>query len=1093
MSRRAVSLLLLLLPLLLGGWGLWPAIAGAEEVLPEAVPGVPQTDSIGELQGLVIKDIEVQVMANRLRRNLREVIPIREGQRLSTAAVSRSIELLYRQGNLADVLAEVERLDGGVRLRFKVWPAILVRKVRFSGNRELLDRALNAQLTLREGSIYSFAEAKAQARLLERFYEVEGFRRARVVPEALNARGGQKDVTFKIKEGEQTVIRELTFKGNEFFPPRLLQQSAGLEEGRPFRTELVEESRQALQRFYRAERHLEARIRPVILFDDEDRQVSIRYEIEEGPRVELAFYRTRPPNSGPLAGKVWQDLYRYLPFAYKDGTARKVGWLARLDLLKILDLDAEQQFTDAFSEEAADRITTAKIAEGFDGTKVTTEIVRSEDGREATFKFIIDPGQRVRLEGFSFQGNSFYESQQLDPLFTEAMERFAPRKVYTAEALDQAMVLMTEYYRSQGFLDVRLTPQVKVQETTLRRSAQINILVEEGKRTLVQEVVLPKLATRPRDALTGMVPLVGLVDTPPMTEARLRELVTLQPGEPYNPSKVKAAVEAIQKEYARAGYVYAKVRVTREIPKDSPTNVIVRFELDQGIQARFGEVIVRGSRSTRQEVIRRQLAIAPGDVFNPDQVEKTRQNLSNSGLFQRVSLYPLGGERVRDMMVEVAERKPVMAALSLGLQFSTFALDVNDARVDSTFELTHYNVGGRGHRASLRFELASSYPPTLPDRGGLPIFPDYLLAVGLDLLSYLDKASARRLVLTYQAPYLWGLKLNTTLTGTFFERDRQASWLLNRNSLAVATSKALTPRTNLYLQAQGTLRRPELEETDPSLVLWDVDKEVRLYAQGSAVLLYDRRDNTSRPSNGYLLSVQGELGRAFGCGESWSWNSLTPCTSEAFAPAESWIKASASASALWTPIPWVRLEARLQGGYIIPIGQEDGAVAFEKRFYLGGASTVRGFAQDWLGPHRFREKLLPSALMGTETAVPTGGNAMVWYSTELLIPLERFWGALEDLELAFFRDSGNVFWVGESRSTFEDGVAADEAASGEDADLSIQCSELTSPTGLRSALGVGLRYRTSIGPMRFDVGFPQGKLCDPIEPPFVMHISIGLF
>lgn len=1037
-------------------------------------------------------------MQETARLDLSDVVPLKVGDPLTLSAISRTIELLYRQGTVLDVLAEAELLGDGVRLRFKIWPAIVVRKVRFKGNREELDRNLLGQITLREGSVYSFAEAKNQARVLERYYELEGFRVAKVTPEATRAPRGQMDIIFRVVEGPQTRIREIRFEGNEYFSPRLLQQVSTLEEGRPFRSEMVEASRQSLQRFYVSERHLEARVRPVTLFEDGEKWVTLKYEIEEGPRIRVDFFRTRVAPVGPLGGMVWTSLYARLPFAHADGEARKVGWLARQDLLKLLDLDSEQQFTDAFAEEGAERLRSGKTAEGFEGANVKTQTEPSPNGRDEVIKFIIDPGRRIRLSRFEFSGNSFYSSEQLQDLFKEAIERNAPRGYFTTEALDQAIALMTEYYHSQGFLEVRLEPSVRVETETINQVAHVSIRVEEGQRTLIEEVVLPDQAPVGEGAGFGSSEAGGAV---PVSLETLSKLVSITPGEPYDPVRVKANVESIQKAYASQGYVYARVDVKRERMGAQQTGVRVRFEIEPGVQARFGAVVVRGARYTRPWVIKRQLAVKSGAVYDPAQVEKTRQNLSDTGLFSRVSLYPLGGERVRDMMVEVKERKAISAAFSLGVQFSSFAFDASDARVDSTFELTNYNVLGRGHRASVRFELASSYPPTLPDRGSLPIFPDYLSAVGLDLLSYLDKASTRRLVLTYQAPFVDGpfgaRTFSSTVTGTFFERSRQSSWLLNRNSLAWAASTQLGGHSNLYLQAQGTLRKPELEETDTSLLLWPVDKGVRMFGQASGVLIFDRRNDKARPTNGFLVSLQEEVGQGFGCGDSWEWNSVNPCQEESFKRTEGWLKSSLSASALWTPIPWVRLEARTQAGYLHPFGSDDGAVGFEKRFYLGGASTVRGFSQDWLGPHRFRDKMLPDSLVGSATAVPTGGNAMFWYSTELLVPLERFWGALEDLEFAVFRDSGNVFWVGPSLETFNQAVLSDaaniESESTGVGELATRCNSLISPDGLRSSLGLGLRYRTSIGPMRFDVGFPRGTLCSSLEPNFVMHISIGLF
>lgn len=79
-----------------------------------------------------------------------------------------------------------------------------------------------------------------------------------------------------------------------------------------------------------------------------------------------------------------------------------------------------------------------------------------------------------------------------------------------------------------------------------------------------------------------------------------------------------------------------------------------------------------------------------------------------------------------------------------------------------------------------------------------------------------------------------------------------------------------------------------------------------------------------------------------------------------------------------------------------------------------------------------------------------------------------------------------------SHEFYEAQLEAD-AQAGQGGALASTCSALAVPVSLRSSVGLGLRYRTSIGPMRFDVGFPQGTRCETLEPGYVMHISIGLF
>jgi outer membrane translocation and assembly module TamA len=121
-----------------------------------------------------------------------------------------------------------------------------------------------------------------------------------------------------------------------------------------------------------------------------------------------------------------------------------------------------------------------------------------------------------------------------------------------------------------------------------------------------------------------------------------------------------------------------------------------------------------------------------------------------------------------------------------------------------------------------------------------------------------------------------------------------------------------------------------------------------------------------------------------------------------------------------------------------------------ERFFAGGDTTVRGFARDSLGA--------PGTI--DQNGFPTGGNAMVILNAELRTPIWRNLGGVA------FLDAGNVF----------------RRVSDIDASL------------FRAAAGFGVRYKSPVGPVRFDVGF---KLDDRNPNPgraeqgYAFHFSIG--
>ena len=105
-----------------------------------------------------------------------------------------------------------------------------------------------------------------------------------------------------------------------------------------------------------------------------------------------------------------------------------------------------------------------------------------------------------------------------------------------------------------------------------------------------------------------------------------------------------------------------------------------------------------------------------------------------------------------------------------------------------------------------------------------------------------------------------------------------------------------------------------------------------------------------------------------------------------------------------------------------------------ERFFAGGDTTMRGFALDRLGVHHVPSRDSDTLDPG---GYPLGGNGLLLFNGELRVPVGR------GVKVVGFADIGNVF-RGVSEMTVRE---------------------------LRPALGTGFRYRSPVGPIRFDLGF----------------------
>jgi outer membrane protein insertion porin family/translocation and assembly module TamA len=149
---------------------------------------------------------------------------------------------------------------------------------------------------------------------------------------------------------------------------------------------------------------------------------------------------------------------------------------------------------------------------------------------------------------------------------------------------------------------------------------------------------------------------------------------------------------------------------------------------------------------------------------------------------------------------------------------------------------------------------------------------------------------------------------------------------------------------------------------------------------------------------------------------------------------------------------------RIQFGNIQASNNEPKQIPFSKKFFLGGATSLRGWGRYEVSP------------LGT-SGLPIGGNTMAALSSELRVPIKGNFGGV------LFIDAGNV-WATDSGDAFTD-------------------TESVSAADLRYSAGLGLRYQTPIGPVRLDLGYQlnpiDGLIINGAEQarPWRLHFSIG--
>jgi outer membrane protein insertion porin family len=520
---------------------------------------------------------------------------------------------------------------------------------------------------------------------------------------------------------------------------------------------------------------------------------------------------------------------------------------------------------------------------------------------------------------------------------------------------------------------------------------------------------------------------------------QLRALVTSTREAPYYEPRVVADREAILLEYRNRGFGSANV-VVNPVPNADGTRADLRFRITEGQQTFVDHILIIGNTRTDERVIKQELLVQEGKPLGLEDLIESQRRLGALGLFRRIRVEELShGSAATDVLVTVEEAAATTFSYGGGVEATKVLTEGAERQAQQRlefaprgfFDVGRRNIGGKNRSLDLFTRL--SLRPSEPEPGTTDTtpfgFPEY------------------RVVGTFTQPHAISGNADLSLTAAA-EQGRRSSFNFARKGVNAEIARRIRPG----LRAYGRYSFGTTRTFDERLSLEDQARIDRLFPQVrlsgfSGGMSRDTRDDVLDPARGTFVSGEGTLAARVLGGQVGFLKSYVQGLWFRRLPARRRIiLASRFAIGLADGFPRDVVATDL-GGQPVTITVED--LPASERFFAGGDTTIRGFALDTVGA--------PNTI--SASGFPRGGNALLLMNGELRVPVWR------DVGTAVFIDGGNVF----DRVT--------EMDLGE----------------LRGSVGVGLRYKSPIGPIRFDVGFKldRRELGGVPEPRRVFHFSIG--
>ncbi len=842
-------------------------------------------------------------------------------------------------------------------------------------------------------------------------------------------RDGKVILTFFTKQN--WFISRITVEGANEPPNReQLISATKLELGAQYTEEGMATAIEGLRDIFQANGFYFPRIQPLVERYPEFDELHVQFLVRPGDRA----YFARPSIAGNL--KISEE--SLLGTSHWKRLWGVLGW---------------QQFTEQRLQQGIERIRRSYLKKDFLLARVELsklEYLREENRTRPHLQIEAGPKVSVTATGAKLSRGRLKE---LIPVFQE--------QSVDQDLLEEGTRKITHYFQARGYFDTQVNydrSQISADEE------QIAFAIDRGERYKVAHVEVR--GNQYFDSLTirermNVVPAGWLVNrygrySEELLDADKRAIAELYRSNGFRDVKVNAAV---QRNFEG---------------KEHQVGVIV--EVEEGEQMFVNSLDISGVDLRLYETIRSMLTSTEGQPYSAFSVATDRDNILNfyynngypdASMEATASAVP-GNERMMDLRYTVQEgrrlfvkdvqvnglvstrpslvnnRISLFPGLPLSLSRMVFSQRrLYDLGIFAKVDMALQNPLGsvREKRVLFQMEEASRYslnggigaefgriggsPTSLSAPAGGTAFAPRV-SLGLSRLNFLGLGHTvgvqtrlstlqKRGIVTYLAPQFQGREnISLTFTGLFDDSRNVRTFSSRRLEGAAQFSQ----RFSRALQAQYrvTVRRVATSDVkiDPGLIpLFSQPVRVGLIA---TTLIHDKRDDPLNATRGMYNSIDMSL------------------ANKALASETGFGRILARNSSYHRISRDIVLSRNTTLGWIKRYGGSD--IPLPERFFAGGAVSHRGFPENQAGP---RDLL---------TGFPIGGNGLLFNQTELRFP---FLG--DNLGGVLFHDAGNVY------TRFRAISFRSRQRDDQDFDYMVH------------AVGVGVRYKTPIGPIRVDFGF----------------------
>ena len=562
--------------------------------------------------------------------------------------------------------------------------------------------------------------------------------------------------------------------------------------------------------------------------------------------------------------------------------------------------------------------------------------------------FAITEGPKLIVKKIVFNGNDSVLSKDLRAVMKtkplDILTFFNKSGRLTPSQVEEDRAAIRTLYQNRGFADVDVA-QIETQPLE-KGGVELVVNITEGTQYRVNNIAVDGVNIVPAGEVSS--------------------LLRMNAGQLFTPKGMSEDIKAMRDFYGSRGYV--DMTIAPEVLPAGPGAVNLTYRLEEGVQSYINLVNIQGNTRTQDRVIRRELAVKPGEVYDTTLVDVSKKRLENLNYFSRVETQPtdtvVPGRK--DLNVIVEEKRT--GSFNFGAGFSTIDSLIGFAEIQqSNFDVTNWpNFTGGGQRFRIRAQyglLRQDFVASLTE----PWFLGYKLSAGVE--AYYRNADFLSNVYAQENA---GFALQTRQQ-VWRALSARAEYRFER----VVIYDLGDDLYNDYYGANGVFGGTSSNGKYGPVIK---DAEGTYYKSAiTSSLVWDTRDSLFLTRKGELLELTGFIAGGFLGGTVQDYG----------------ISLEGSK---YFPLPWdmifmTKAQVAVVDGWGGGESNEDdgygNGVPIFDRLYLGGANNMRGFDFREVGPVDVDDN-------------PIGGNSLAYVTLELTFPI------ITRVRGAVFTDAGFV-------------------------------------------------------------------------------------